>query len=58
MPLNPLTSHYEESLAIERGPVQFQRRQAAINYTLKDFQEVVNTTTGGRGRLNKKNPLD
>jgi len=31
LPLNPLTSHYEEILAMERGLVQFQRRQAAIN---------------------------
>jgi len=58
LPLNPFTSHYEESLAIEKGPVQFQRHHAPINYTLKHFQEVVNTTTGGRGFLNKKNPLD
>jgi len=31
LPLNPFTSHYEGILAMERGPVQFQRCRATIN---------------------------
>jgi len=47
LPLNPLTSHYEGILVMERAPVQFHRCQAAINqatlpvFTISLYQLIV-----------------